>query len=208
MATVEKVRELSFAGLEHMSLDHFAAFGMIVTMTSHLDALLDQIIVAMTESANKPAFYPILTFLSAKDKRDYIEAMAGISRLGRHMPLTGSRGLWLARRRSSLSAITRHVRRSCDLSSLTNSAAHSRASGIFPASRKARAFARAWLSADRSAADSFPDRAPRAIRVSDDLLRIAAGPNGPTRFRRETNFDRRRFDRNSIRAQLARGRRY
>ena len=38
---------------------------------------------------------------------------------------------------------TRHVRRSCALSSLTNSAAHSRASSIFAASRKARAFARA-----------------------------------------------------------------
>jgi hypothetical protein len=79
MATAGKVRERSFAGLEHMSRDHFAAFGMIVTMTSHLDALFDQIIVAMTESANKPAFYPILTFLSAKDKRDYIQAMARIS---------------------------------------------------------------------------------------------------------------------------------
>ena len=48
--------------------------------------------------------------------------------------------------------------------SLTNSAAHSRASGIFPASRKARAFAKAWLSAERSAADSFADRASRAGR--------------------------------------------
>jgi hypothetical protein len=48
-------------------------------MTCHLDGLLDQIIVAMTKSTNEPAFYPILTFLSAKDKRDYIEAMAGIS---------------------------------------------------------------------------------------------------------------------------------
>jgi hypothetical protein len=70
----------------------------------------------------------------------------------------------------------RHCSRSCDLSSLTSSAAHSRASPIFPASRKARAFARAWLSADRSAADSFPDRAPRAVRVPDGVLRIAAGP--------------------------------
>jgi len=79
---------------------------------------------------------------------------------------------------------TLHVRRSCDFSSLTSSAAHCRASGIFPASRKARALARAWLSADRSAADSFPDRASRAVRVPDDVLRIAAGPNGPTRFQR------------------------
>jgi hypothetical protein len=69
----------------------------------------------------------------------------------------------------------RHVRRSCDLSSLTNSLAHSRASSIFPASRKASAFAKAWLSADRSAAESFPDRAPRALRSAADVLRI-----GPT----------------------------
>jgi hypothetical protein len=67
---------------------------------------------------------------------------------------------------------SRHVRRSCDLSSLTSSAAHSRASGIFPASRNARAFPRAWLSADRSIADSFPDRAPRAARPAADILRI------------------------------------
>jgi hypothetical protein len=70
----------------------------------------------------------------------------------------------------------RHIRRSCDLSRLTNSAAHWRASGIFPASLKARAFAKAWLSADRSAAASLPGRplgegpvgtGPR-IRGSDD----------------------------------------
>ena len=67
---------------------------------------------------------------------------------------------------------TLHVRRSCDFSSLTSSAAHRRASGIFPASRKARALARAWLSADRSAADSFPDRASRAVRVPDDAFAL------------------------------------
>jgi len=68
----------------------------------------------------------------------------------------------------------RHIRRSSDLSSLTSSAAHSRASAIFPASRKASAFARAWLSADRSGADSFPSRAGR---VADDVLRIPARPD-------------------------------
>jgi hypothetical protein len=72
----------------------------------------------------------------------------------------------------------RHVRRSCDFSSLTSSAAHSRASGIFPASRKARAFAKAWLSADRSAADSFPGRAPLALRSAADVLRICDWSNG------------------------------
>ena len=75
-----------------------------------------------------------------------------------------------------MKAAVRHVRRSCDLSSLTSSAAHSRASGNFPASLKARAFAKAWLSADRSAADSFPDRAPRALRVAADTVRIATDP--------------------------------
>jgi hypothetical protein len=78
-------------------------------------------------------------------------------------------------------------------SNRTNSAAHSRASGIFPASLKARAFARAWLSADRSAADSFPGRAPVAPRAAADMLRIATGP---TRFQRVINLDVRRFDRN------------
>ena len=68
-----------FTGLEYMTDDHYAGIGMVITMTCHLDGLLDQIIVAMTKSTNEPAFYPILTFLSAKDKRDYIEAMAGIS---------------------------------------------------------------------------------------------------------------------------------
>jgi hypothetical protein len=91
----------------------------------------------------------------------------------------------------------RHVRRSCDLSSLTSSAAQSRASCIFPASRKARAFAKAWLSADRSAADSFPDRAPRALREAADVLRI-----GTVRWSNSisagTNLDPRCFDRNAI----------
>jgi hypothetical protein len=70
-------------------------------------------------------------------------------------------------------ARTRYVRRSCALSSLTNSVAHSRASSIFPASRKARAFASAWLSADRSFGDSLPACAARVVRVPDDVLRMA-----------------------------------
>ena len=57
-------------------------------------------------------------------------ARPGCRRSDRH-----PRGIGIAR--------TRHIRRSCALSSLTSSAAHSRASSIFPASRKARAFARA-----------------------------------------------------------------
>jgi hypothetical protein len=102
----------------------------------------------------------------------------------------------------TMKAALHHVRRSCDLSSLTSSAAHSRASGIFPASLKARAFARAWLSADRSAADSFPARAPRVVRVAADMVRIAIGP---TRVRQATNLDRRRFDRNFYSLPPARG---
>jgi hypothetical protein len=66
--------------------------------------------------------------------------------------------------------------RSCDRSSLTSSAAHSQASGIFPAFLKARASAKAWLSADRSAADSLPGRAPWALRSAADMLRIAIDP--------------------------------
>jgi hypothetical protein len=68
--------------------------------------------------------------------------------------------------------VQHHFNRLCDLSSLTSFSAHSRASGIFPASRKARAFAKAWLSAERSAAESFPGRAPRALRAAGDMLRI------------------------------------
>jgi hypothetical protein len=69
-----------FTGLEHLSREHYAGFGMVITMTCHLDGLLDQIIVAMTKSANEPAFYPLLTFLGANNKRDYIKAMAKVSK--------------------------------------------------------------------------------------------------------------------------------
>jgi len=66
-------------GLEYMTRDHYTGFGMVITMTCHVDALLDRIIVAMTKTAVEPAFYPILTCLTTRDKRDYIVAMAGIS---------------------------------------------------------------------------------------------------------------------------------
>jgi hypothetical protein len=72
----------------------------------------------------------------------------------------------------------RHLRRSCDLRSLTSSSAHSRASGIFPASLNARAFARAWLSDRRSAADRFPGRALWALRSAADVLRICEWSHG------------------------------
>jgi hypothetical protein len=97
-----------------------------------------------------------------------------------------------------------HFRRSCDLSSLTSSAAHSRASVIFSASLKARAFARAWLSDDRSAADSFPDCVLRALRVAADMLRI--GPvQGSNSGSAGDNLDRRRVDRNFYSLPPARG---
>ena len=68
-----------FVGLEYMTQDHYAAFGIVVHLTSQLDATLDQIIVAMANAATQPTFYPLLTFLSAKDKRDYIVAMAKVA---------------------------------------------------------------------------------------------------------------------------------
>jgi hypothetical protein len=57
-----------------------------------------------------------------------------------------------------------------------------RASCIFPASRKASAFARAWLSDDRSAGDSLPTLAPDA-RAAGLLWLI---PTNPNRFQRAT----------------------
>jgi hypothetical protein len=68
------------SGFGHMTRDHYAGFGMIMHLTSMIDGALDQIIVSMTRTATQPAFYPILTFLSNKDKRDYITAMAKVSR--------------------------------------------------------------------------------------------------------------------------------
>jgi hypothetical protein len=58
------------------------------------------------------------------------------------------------------------------------------------------------LSADLSAADGFPDRAPRALRAAAGTLRICTGP---TRFRRATNLDRQRLDRNVYPRQPAHG---
>ena len=71
---------------------------------------------------------------------------------------------------------TRHVSRSCDFSSLTSSAAHCRAS--LPVSRNARAFARALFSADRSAGDSFSNRAARAAADCCALLAVRNGQCG------------------------------
>ena len=70
---------MSDFGLGYMTRDHYAGLGMVMTMTCHVDALLDQIIIAMTKTNEEPAFYPVLTFLNNKDKRDYIVAMAQVS---------------------------------------------------------------------------------------------------------------------------------
>ena len=64
-----------------------------------------------------------------------------------------------------------------------------------PGISEGKAFARAWLGADRSTEDSFPDWAPPALRLADDLLRIAAGL---TRFSCSRNLDRQLLDRNDI----------
>jgi hypothetical protein len=62
------------------------------------------------------------------------------------------------------------------------------------AQRVARAFARAWLSADRSAGDNLPALAPDEARAAGGALRI---PSAPTRSQRAINLDRQRFDRNA-----------
>ena len=65
-------------GLKYMTRGHYTGFGKIVNLTSQIDGLLDGIVVAMTH-AEYPTFLPILTFLTPKDKRDYIVAMATVS---------------------------------------------------------------------------------------------------------------------------------
>jgi len=57
------------------------------------------------------------------------------------------------------------------------------------------------LSADRSAADSFPDRAALAARPADDMLRIGTGPKAVN----VTNLDRKWLDPNVYRCQPAHG---
>jgi hypothetical protein len=66
---------------------------------------------------------------------------------------------------------------------ISGASARSRASGIFPASLKASAFAKAWFRDRRSAADSFPDQALWALRSAADVLRMVLIRVG---FRRAT----------------------
>jgi hypothetical protein len=104
------------------------------------------------------------------------------------------------RRSQFAELVERYARRSCAFSRWTSSAAHSRASFIFPASRKARAFARAWLSADRWAGVSLSGGpAPLSGRPADDVLRIWCW-FGATRFQSAANFDPKCFDRNVLSA--------
>jgi hypothetical protein len=66
---------------------------------------------------------------------------------------------------------------------IPGASAHSRASGIFPASLKPSAFAKAWFRDRRSAADSFPDQALWALRSAADVPRMVLTQVG---FRRVT----------------------
>jgi hypothetical protein len=68
-------------GLPYITEEHYTGFGMIVHMCSHIDAMIDRIIVSMNKSHALPQFYPLLTFLSSRDKRDYVIALAKISTL-------------------------------------------------------------------------------------------------------------------------------
>jgi len=54
--------------------DHYMAFGMIVNIVAEMEGLLDEVIFAITKADH--TILPLLTFLSGKDKRDYILAMA------------------------------------------------------------------------------------------------------------------------------------
>ena len=64
----------------HITPAHYTGFGMIVNMVAELDTLLDEMILAMLN--NKSLFaLPLLTFLSIKDKRDYIIAISKESNL-------------------------------------------------------------------------------------------------------------------------------
>ena len=62
----------------HVTDEHFAGFGMIVNLFAEIETFLDEMIVAITKA--DPAFIvPLLTFLSMKNKRDYIAAMVNES---------------------------------------------------------------------------------------------------------------------------------
>jgi len=61
----------------HITYDHYAAFGMIINTIADIDGLLDKIIIAMVKG--QPTILPLLTLLSSKEKIDYIVAIAKIS---------------------------------------------------------------------------------------------------------------------------------
>jgi hypothetical protein len=57
----------------HITYDHYAAFGLIVNTVADIDGALDSIIVAMVQG--RLEVLPLLTMVSSKSKMDYIVAM-------------------------------------------------------------------------------------------------------------------------------------
>jgi hypothetical protein len=63
------------ASSNHITEEHYAAFGRIMNLIADIDGLLDAIIMAMVQAKQKEVVLPILTMLSSKSKIDYIVAM-------------------------------------------------------------------------------------------------------------------------------------
>ena len=59
----------------HITEEHYAAFGRIINLIADIDGLLDGIIMAMVQAKQKEVVLPLLTMLSSKSKIDYIVAM-------------------------------------------------------------------------------------------------------------------------------------
>jgi hypothetical protein len=60
----------------HITNEHYAAFGRIINLIADIDGLLDGIIMAMVQAKQEQFVLPLLTMLSSKSKIDYITAMA------------------------------------------------------------------------------------------------------------------------------------
>jgi hypothetical protein len=58
----------------HITDEHYAAFGRIVNTIADIDGVLDSIIVAFVQGRHE--VLPLLTMLNSKSKIDYIVAMA------------------------------------------------------------------------------------------------------------------------------------
>jgi hypothetical protein len=59
----------------HITDEHYAAFGRIINTIADIDGLLDNIIVTIVQGKQKEVVLPLLTMLSSKSKIDYIVAM-------------------------------------------------------------------------------------------------------------------------------------